>query len=68
MQTYQTDLRRIQTSVLLNMIRAHSAYYYRILTEGELSAAAKTITELQMEIDSRRQAITAGSPGFSLIA
>ena len=57
MQTFQTDLQKIQTSVLLNMIRAHSAYYYRILTEGELSVAEKTITELQHEIDSRKQVV-----------
>ena len=57
MQTFQTDLQKIQTSVLLNMIRAHSAYYYRILTEGELSVAEKTITELQHEIDSRKRMI-----------
>ena len=55
MQNPVNDIQKMDTSVLLMMITALSAYYGRRLTDGELSASARTIAELQYEIDSRKK-------------
>ena len=55
MRILQTELKRIETYVLLSMISAQSAYYNRVITEGDLYASAKTISALQLEIDSRKE-------------
>jgi hypothetical protein len=48
------DFKKIETSVLLVMLAAHSPAYGRELTDGETIDCDKTIKLLQEEIASRK--------------
>jgi hypothetical protein len=49
------NLKKIETSVLLTMITAHAAYYGRALTADETRDCNITISQIQKEIESRKE-------------
>jgi hypothetical protein len=49
------QFKKFSTSVLISMVRAHSAYYGRELNPDELNDCKINIDMLQAEIDSRNK-------------
>ena len=48
------DFKKLETAIIKTMIRTHSSYYGRVLTAGESIDCKTTISQLQMEIDLRK--------------
>ena len=69
MQNYHNDLQRIETPLLLCIMKAYTADYGRLLTPEESLEYKKTISLLREEMASRQTptALSKGQPFFPMV-